>query len=152
MFISPNYPDKKLENASIDDLIDVFEDRITFWLLKPAENLLNLNNGFISAVALLLTYFEGFSIYQLGEKSEGKSKKFFRDAFVSVFKKTGDKEELLGRVADVLYEDARCGFFHDGMFRDKIIFDTRKAKTLLVTLPKVEGKLDEKGKIQSVVI
>jgi hypothetical protein len=37
--ISPNFPDEKLYNPSLEDLIDVFEDRVRWWLLEPAQAL-----------------------------------------------------------------------------------------------------------------
>lgn len=35
--ISPNFSSEKLQNPTIEDLIDVFEDRMRFWLLEPAK-------------------------------------------------------------------------------------------------------------------
>jgi hypothetical protein len=71
---------------------------------------------------------------------------------VSVFKNSGVNEALLGRVADTLYEDARCGFFHDGIFRERILFSGNFDGSLLMTMPRVNGKPDVNGEIQSIVI
>jgi hypothetical protein len=32
--ISPNFSHEKIESASTDDLIDVLEDRVVYWLLR----------------------------------------------------------------------------------------------------------------------
>jgi hypothetical protein len=86
-----------------------------------------------------------------GADSHSWSKDFFRNGFVDVFRVTGTIETLLARAADVLYEDARCGFFHDGMFRDRIFF-TSRGWALEITLPKKNGQIDESGEIQSIMI
>jgi hypothetical protein len=38
--ISPNFDDAKLDSGSIEDLIDVFEDRVRHWLLEPTIGVL----------------------------------------------------------------------------------------------------------------
>jgi hypothetical protein len=60
--------------------------------------------------------------------------------------------DFLGRLAEVLYEDARCGFFHDGAGRDRILFSDNLTAEFVVTVPNVAGKPDEAGIIQSVLI
>ena len=120
--VSPNFSDQKL-NPSLDDMIDVFEDRVRYCLLEPAKALLDVA-GRIPAVCLLATYFEGYAIYRDGVDSVGKSKAFFRRAFLEIFA-TLAYRRIFGRVADLWYEDARCGFFHDGFFRSRIAFSTK---------------------------
>lgn len=149
--VSPNFADDKLTNPSLDDLIDVFEDRVRCCMLEPAKMLLDVAGG-IPAVCLLMTYFEGYAIYRDGMDSVGKSKAFFRQAFLDIFAHTGLPEDLLARVAELLYEDARCGFFHDGFFRSRVLFSTRGQGALEVTVPRVDGKPDQNGDIQSVLI
>jgi len=150
--ISPNYTDEKLDDPTIDDLIDIFEDRIKNWLLEPAKKLMNESSGPIPAFCLLLTYFEGIWIFKKGEDSKNKSKLFFMESFVDVFKSCGLSEKLLMKIAEILYIEGRCGFFHDGMFRAKIFFKRLKHADMLVTLPKVNGRIDENGDIQSIII
>jgi hypothetical protein len=150
--ISPKFTEDKLNNPSVDDLIDIFEDRINAWLLEPSNHLMQKEIGWIPGYALLLSYFEGIWIYISGKDSNNKSKQFFKNAFVDVFRQSGLSEALLARVGGLLYEDARCGFFHDGMFRGRIFFAPTNKGEMLITLPKKDGKLDETGSIQSVII
>lgn len=152
MNISPNYTDEKLNNPSIDSLIDVLEDRVKNWLLEPAKKIMGDPTGPIPAFCLLLTYFEGILIFVKGKDSKGKSHSFFEEAFTDVFKNSGLKKEFLSRIATVLYEEGRCGFFHDGMFRAKLFLKTLQDKDMLITVPRVNGIPDENGKIQSIVI
>lgn len=152
IMISPSYWDTEFDNPSIDDLIDVFEDRIRLWLLRPAKGLVDTQHGQIAGFCLVLTYFEGIWSYIAGRGSQGRSKEFFEEGFVDVFRTIKLKEKLLRRVAAILYTDARCGFFHDGMFRERIYFGSLSQGEMLVTLPKKQGQVDEDGQIQSLLI
>lgn len=150
--ISPSYPDTKFDNPSIDDLVDVFEDRIRHWVLQSAKGLMDTQHGQIAGFCLILTYFEGIWSYIEGGGSQGRSKEFFEKGFVEVFRTSNLKGKLLRRVGAILYADARCGFFHDGMFRERISFTSLAGGEMLVTLPKRQGQVDEDGQIQSLLI
>jgi hypothetical protein len=150
--ISPHFRHFKLEDPTIDDLVDVLEDRIKFWLLDPAKKLVSNNIENVAGFSLLLSYFEGIWIYITGEDSRSHSREFFESAFVDVFRSGGLKESLLKRVARVFYEDARCGFFHDAMFRGRIFFGKPRDGVIHITLPLKDGTIDENGMIQSIMI
>lgn len=151
--ISPHYPQDKLEEPTLEDLIDVLEDRVKYWLLEPAKMLSTDPHGQVAGLALLLGYFEGIWIYVQGQDSRDRSKRFFKEAFIDVFRIGGLSPGLLVRVAEVLYEDARCGFFHDGLFRHRIYFGKNVGGCLRVTLPRRDdGSLDEAGEIQSILL
>lgn len=149
--ISPHFTDEKLNDPSIDDLIDVFDDRIRFWTFEPVKTLLQVPTGNVAAFCLLLTYFEGIWSYITCQDSNRKSQQFFCEAFVDVFRHGGISVELLGRIGNLLYKDARCGFFHDSMFRERIFF-AEMNHDILETLIKSSGYIDETGKIQSILI
>ncbi len=152
-FISPNYTQEKFDKPTIDDLIDVFKDRILNWLFEPVKKLIIEKDGYFGAVCLLLTYFEGIWSYISGIDSEGKSKKYFIKAFIDVFSSSGHNPVLLERVALILYEDGRCGFFHDGMSRARIFLAELNKIDMLITLPKTpDGKVDVDGQIKSIMI
>ena len=119
-FISPNYPQEKHDKPTIDDLVDVFKDRVLNWVFEQAKKLMSDKDGCFGALCLLLTYFEGIWSYITGLDSEGQSKKYFCDAFLDVFSSSEHTPDLLKRVAVIMYKDARCGFFHDGMLRNRI--------------------------------
>ena len=152
-FISPNFTQDKLDNPTTDDLIDVLKDRVLNWLFEPAKKLLSEKDDWFGAVCLLLTYFEGIWSYVTGVDSKGHSKKYFKDAFLDVFDQSGPPPDLLSRAAGVLYEDGRCGFFHDGMLRSRIFVVELKKDDILITLPrKIDGSIDLDGEIQSILI
>ena len=87
--ISPNFSSEKLHNPTLEDLIDVFEDRMRFWLLEPAKVLAPHPHGQVASLNLLLTYFEGVWSYIQGRDSRGNYEIFFTDCFVEVLKPCG---------------------------------------------------------------
>lgn len=152
-FISPNYSQEKLDKPTIDDLVDVFKDRVLNWLFEPAKKLMIEKKGYFGALCILLTYFEGIWTYITGKDSKGKSKKYFINAFLDVFNSSDLSPKLLTRVAKILYEDGRCGFFHDGMLRNRIFLTDLNQIDMLITLPrKPDGKVDVDGQIESILI
>jgi hypothetical protein len=152
-FISPNYTQDKLDNPTTDDLIDVLKDRVLNWLFEPAKKLLSEKHDWFGAMSLILTYFEGIWSYVTGGDSKGHSKKYFKDAFLDVFGQSGPPLDLLSRAAEILYEDGRCGFFHDGMLRGRIFVVELKKDDILITLPrKRDSSIDLNGEIQSILI
>ena len=149
-FISPNFTFEKLDNPSFNDLIDVFEDRITNWIINPAKELLETQHGYFAATGILLSYFEAIQSYIKGQESRGNSGAFFVGGFEAVF--ASKNGEHVKQLASTIYIQARCGFFHEGLMREKIFFSTTKKDAILVTLPKENGNLDLNGKIESAII
>lgn len=150
--ISPNFSSEKLEPPLFKDMVDVFEDRMRYWLIEPAKKLLQVKHGEIAAVALATNYIEGIEIYLSGEDSKGKSKKFFRRGYKRIFAAVSGSNHMQDAIADGLYEMLRCGFAHDGMFRNGIYFSTTRIEAMLITLPKKDGEFDPDGKLESVCI
>ena len=88
-----------------------------------------------------------------GRNSKNKSKAFFKEGFLSVFKASGIDDDFLKRVSDIFYTDARCGFFHDGFgFRGRILVSPDANQDLIITLPKKNGLINREGEIQSIII
>ena len=150
--ISPNFSHEKLQSPSYEDLIDVFEDRMRNWFLLPAERLLDTPDCQIAAVALLMNYFEGIEIYLTGKDSKSQSATFFSNGFNKVFSIRGEGRSLSKKIVDAFYRYARCGFAHDGMFRNRIFFSSVRQEPLLITWPKKYGKFDLSGDIESIII
>lgn len=150
--ISPNYTDEKLDAPEVEDLIDVFEDRVRGWALNPAKDLVQTEHGRVAGFCLVQTYFEGIWGYMEGSGSKDRSREFFEKGFVDVFRSSRLREPLLLRVARILYEDARCGFFHEGMFRERLYFADLSQAEILVTLPRRNAVIDENGRIESLLI
>lgn len=150
-FISPNFGQEKLDSATYEDLVDVFEDRMQNWFLRPVERLLEMPHCQTAAVSLLISYFEGITIYFTGKDSKNKSFKFFAEGFSKVFSiKYGD-ENASSVIARAIYDQVRCGFAHDGLFRDRVSLSDVPSKPIIVSFPKNDGGLDL-SQVESIVI
>lgn len=150
--ISPNFTHDKLEPPLFKDVVDVFEDRMRYWLIGPAKKLLTIKHGEVAAVALAMNYIEGIEIYMSGNDSEGKSKEFFRRGYKKIFAVVSGSDYIQDAIADGLYKMLRCGFAHDGMFRSGIYFSTVRKEAILITWPKKNGQFDPDGKLESAII
>ena len=151
--ISPSYGYEKLESHSFDDLVDIFEDQMRGWVFDPANILLSTSNGHIAAISILVGYFEGIEIYYKGIDSKNRSQEFFTYGFKRVFAQiTGEAPEI-EKAAKVFYEQARCGFSHDGMFRYRVFFSNARKEAMVFTYPKnPDGAWDIKSKVHSIVV
>ena len=121
------------------------------WFLLPAKHLLEMPHCQIAAVALLITYFEAIQIYLSGEDSKNRSFEFFSAGFSKVFSFGHEDPEAPNIIARAIYNQARCGFAHDGMFRNRLFFSDVPSAPLNVTFPKKNGELDL-TQVESIVI
>ena len=151
-FVSPSYTHEKLESPSYLDIVDVFEDRMRNWLLVPAAQLLESRNGAVAAVALLMSYFEGIEIYRTGKDSHRKSKEFFARGFKRVFEVDPAGVHVFDEMIGALYIQARCGFAHDGLFRNRVFFSAVRPQALNATWPRKNGVFLTGGHLESVII
>jgi len=150
-YISPNYKYEKLEYPSFEDLIDVFEDRVKNWTLVPAESLLESHHGFVAAISILFTYFEGIQIYVSGKDSKSSSKTHFIKGFLSVFGAPDIDKSKLKNMAKTIYYEGRCGFFHEGLSGGKVLYSNARNEALTITSPRVDGEMDYRV-VRSIVI
>jgi len=151
-FISPTFTHEKLESPSYEDLIDVFEDRTRSWFFLPAAKLLDVPHGEIAAVGLLVNYFEGIEIYLTGEDSKNRSPEFFARGFGKVFTVAGQDADFAAKISAAIYGQARCGFAHDGMFRNRVFFSRLRPDPVIITWPRVKGVFDRSGEVESILI
>jgi hypothetical protein len=151
-FVSPTYTHEKLNAPSYADLVDVFEDRIRHWLLEPVKHLLKTQHGVVPAVALSLGYFEGIEIYFSGQDSNGRSKEFFRCGFQRVFAPAPSGAHVFDEIVNAIYVHGRCGFAHDGLFRNRVFFSGTRPEPLNVTWPRRNGQFIQDGHLESVII
>jgi hypothetical protein len=142
-FVSPRYGYSKLENPSLADLVDVFEDSWRGYVFGPAEMLLNYPGGDVAAMTLVTSYFEAIIIYMTGENSEGKSRQFFVSGFSKCFKASTEGIEI---AAKEIYRHIRCGLAHTGMLTPRVNFSREIASAFYVTYPEnPDGSLNIKA-------
>ena len=139
--IIPHYSYEKLEPPFSRDLVDVFEDRMCYWMLYPAKKLLVNEHDQIAALGILIHYFEAIEIYYSEKNSINNSKQFFKRGFKRVFSTESLTDIEIKHCTEALYDQARCGFSHDGLFRNRIIFSDFNMKPILFTYPKINGAI-----------
>jgi len=90
-------------------------------------------------------------MYLSGEDSKNKSFEFFTDGFFKVFSIDHEDKSSYKIIARAIYDQARCGFAHDGMFRNRVFFSDVPSRRLLVSFRKKNGVLDL-SQFESIVI
>lgn len=148
--LSPKYEHSKIEDPTVDDLIDVFEDLWVGYVFNPIEKLLNDQTGHVAAATLLFSYFEAIESYHSGESSENKSKRYFVAGFCRVF--NSDKPGI-EHIAEHIYKHVRCGLAHEGMLRFRVSYSPAGQKPIYATYPKnPDGTLNTSCGVESIII
>lgn len=111
-----SYPNKfelRIPSASkrIDYKLIVFKDRLQSYFFDPIEKLKTNEFNAISILAISINYIEGIYQYKIGEKSNGKSNKFFVESFKDIFPKYDED------LANQIYTRIRCGLYHEFMMK-----------------------------------
>jgi hypothetical protein len=119
-----------LDPNLIDDKIIIYKRQVNDWFLEPASNLAryrNKNNGFI-VLMICCSYLEGVEQYRQGLLSNGRSRSFFVSAMQRMYPNKYNNPDL-----DAFYDEARCGLFHNGMVRGRIIIRNSYTESLEFT-------------------
>lgn len=149
-FVSPKFDHTKLEDPSLVDLIDVFEDPWRSYVLEPARLLLKHPAGDVAAMTLVTSYFEAIWIYLSGEDSAGRSKEFFVNGFKRCF---STDTAGIDSAAKEIYKHIRCGLAHTGMLTRKVNFSRKGAHAFYLTYPKKpDGSLNMNVPVASIVV
>ena len=121
-WISPHYTHGHLNDDVFESRVAVYEDQVRGWFLDQARILeRNSNHAGFVLLLVVLSYVEGHAIFMRGEDSKDRSKEFFREGFKNVFNPTGPSTAAIDWAIDTLYSEVRCGLFHTGMTRGKVI-------------------------------
>lgn len=148
--LSPRYNHVKLEDPTLSDLIDVFEDSWRGFVFSPAEKLLSYPDGDVAAMTLITSYFEAIEIYLTGQDSDGKSKKFFVNGFCRVFSADTSGIDI---AAKAIYKHIRCGLAHTGMLTHRVNFSRVGEKAFFLTYPKnSDGSLNMDAPVASIIV
>jgi hypothetical protein len=115
-------PGSTLDPTDPKDKITIYERQVQGWFLEPAFTMLShmKDQASFAILAICFSYLEGVEQYREGQQSRNRSRELFKKSFKRVFgEQTLDDQKI-----DVLYEQGRCGLFHDGMTRSGVICDT----------------------------
>ena len=112
-----NCPARSLDISSIDDKIIIYERQVKEWFLLPGQKISSDQDNHFLVLMVICSYVEGFIQNYRGEVSTGKtSKPMFVEGFKLIFDDEASKKNI-----ESFYKHARCGLFHDGMTRGKIL-------------------------------
>lgn len=122
-----NRTGRVLDPRNVNHKIEIYERQVKDWFLIPATNLTkyrNKNKGFI-VLMICLSYLEGIEQYRRGQNSNGNSRRFFVSAMERLYPNEFQNHQL-----EDFYSEARCGLFHNGMVRGKIIINNGFQKSI----------------------
>lgn len=134
-----------LDPYNVDDKIKIYERQVKEWFLNKVSR--SIRGKYYGMIVLMvcLSYLEGVEQYRKGRSSVDirrrrfESKSFFRDSLNRLYPGQFTTVQL-----NNLYEQARCGLFHNGMTDSMIVYsynypeplDFREAGTIKVN-PKI---------------
>lgn len=133
--ISPKYTLDKLASGALIDKIDVFEDQMQGWLFDQANQLKPLQHAGFGILAIVLSYFE--PIGQFLEGKAGKSDRQFLAGLAAVFPSVDPF--IPASVYGELYNQLRCGMFHRGITKSKVMITRAGQNPIEVIYSKVDG-------------
>ena len=107
---------------TLEDKVKLFEDQVLGWQLNIANDIINTHaaenpHAGFAVLSILLNYFEMLAKYLQGYVGLRQSQTHFRIGLLNVFPELIGKE----RVISVLYEDARCGMYHEALIGKRIV-------------------------------
>jgi len=122
-----NRTGRQLDPRNVNHKIDIYERQVKDWFLIPATNLTKYKNGNKGFIVLMicLSYLEGIEQYRRGQNSNGNSRRFFVSAMERLY-----PDEFQTHQLEDFYSEARCGLFHNGMVRGKIIINNGFQKSV----------------------
>ena len=118
-----------LDPNNLDHKIKIYKREVQGWFLEPARRLLKSANSFNNSLIILMicmSYIEGVEQYKEGSSSNHQSSRFFISSINKLYpNECFSDDDIRG-----LYSDSRCGLFHNGMTRSRVVFNHDFEKAL----------------------
>jgi hypothetical protein len=125
-YIYDNIKQKNLNPDNLDDKVMIYQRQVEKWFLECATRLIKgKNNGFV-ILMIAVSYIEGVEQYREGISSLRQSKMFFKQGLKRIFSISPEDECYL----DNVYEQVRCGLFHNGMSEGNVIISYEYSKPI----------------------
>lgn len=83
--ISPKYYSTKLDSGLLEDIVDVYEDKVRGWLINCGRILNHHEHAGFGVLQTALAYFESYTIFFRGEDSYKRSKDFSQKVSILFF-------------------------------------------------------------------
>jgi hypothetical protein len=114
----------------IDTKILIYEDRVNGWFLDIANDLKKDGCAGFVILSIAISYIEGNQQFREGNSSERNSENFFIKGMLRIFNNSGLNESILKDID--IYDQVRCGLFHDGMARKSVHISGNYPKPITV--------------------
>lgn len=122
MRISRHYSDHHVNEDIFEMCLVVYEDQTRGWFHDQARILEKASDhaGFV-LLLIAVSYIESYAVFWKGKDSRNRSQEFFRDAFKDIFPIEAGNSAILDKAINEIYHQVRCGLFHVGVTRGKVI-------------------------------
>lgn len=108
---------RECDPDDINVKISIYENRVIGWFLDQADLLKQYGHTGFVILQIGVSYIEGNQQFREGKTSKKQSKGFFIKGMRRIF----NKEHVSKQVLSDFYEQVRCGLFHDGMTKEKVL-------------------------------
>lgn len=163
-YVSPRHTVEDLLAADFATKVAIVQAQFTGWIFDHARLLSTQANpqrqhSAFAILTLTMPYFEAFTEFLSGDDSTKKSRRFFRDGFWEVFKAEmvsaapqGDPERIAEVVANVVYEEIRCGLFHSARTHARVRLAWGLPRAIAVLGRSVTNKNSVEHKVEMVMV
>jgi hypothetical protein len=139
---SPRYrAENKPRPWTLEDKVDIFEDRVLGWQLVPAkETAQRVPNSMFVVIGAVFSYIEMYAQFKAGEVSEGKSFTMFMEGMLDLFPNLRGNERA-EPIFRALYKSIRCGMYHNAFVgRHVFLVDVSDRAIALHDFPPEPGR------------
>ena len=122
--LSPKYSTRDFPDfpngMTLENKIDVFEDRIYGWQIGVAKKIIrhDISHAGLALLQIVVCYFEMLGIYVAGYIGDRRSPANFKKGFKATFPEIGDEEE---EFVNTFYDSIRNGLYHVGLPKAGVI-------------------------------
>jgi len=112
----PHFPN----GMTLENKIDVFEDRISGWQIGIAKKMIQggIQHSDLALLQIVVCYFEMLGMYRSGYIGDHQSSSNFKKGFRATFPEIGEKEEGF---LNAFYKKIRNGVYHIGLPKAGVI-------------------------------
>jgi hypothetical protein len=127
--LSPRYSTAKFPNfphdATLEDKINIFEDRILGWQIGIAKEILQrgIPHSDLALLQIVVCYFEMLGIYRSGYLGDRQSPSNFKTGFRATFPEIPEADEAY---LDNFYDKVRSGVYHVGQPKAGVILSCER--------------------------
>lgn len=151
--IGPHYTSNMidLEQASLEDRIALFEDRVRGYFTTPARLMEKTYENSVFLILLVVSMcVEWFEIFHQGQSSNRQSKRFFKSGFQRIFNPIRPEhvpedqfEENLDKILDEVYYQIRSGLVHTGTTRSKVLITSQICEPMRIDFNPSTGEVEQ---------